>query len=506
MKKVLIFAGTTEGRVLAKRLEAAGVFCEVCVATQYGEQLLEESGNLMVRRGRLDAGQMRELYGEQEYAAVVDATHPFAAVVTENILESLKGKEIPYFRLARDVKTELGELPDCLFFETAAECAAALEKVPGNILLTTGSKELSLFCSKESLRKRLIVRVLPGMESLELCIKNGLEGRQIIAMQGPFTKEMNLAMFHQYGIACLVTKESGRTGGVDEKLEAALEAKIPCCMIRRPQTAEKIREDSPEEVWQQLSKLLDIRESSCAGLDIVLAGIGMGCEETMTMQLVNRIQETDYLFGAERMIRPFCPKREKFPYYLAGDILPKLKQLQKENQGTLRVTILFSGDTGFFSGCEKLYASLKELENAAVRVYPGISSVAALGAAFAVSWQDAAIVSTHGEKREKWSTEILYEVRHGRKVFFLTSGPEDVRAVGKLLEDNGYADCCRLLIGYQLCYPEEETYDLQPRECGQIQRPGLYCGMILPGKRPAGPAEWTENSICPGIPDEAFLR
>ena len=104
MKKVLIFAGTTEGRVLAKRLEAAGVFCEVCVATQYGEQLLEESGNLMVRRGRLDAGQMRELYGEQEYAAVVDATHPFAAVVTENILESLKGKEIPYFRLARDVK------------------------------------------------------------------------------------------------------------------------------------------------------------------------------------------------------------------------------------------------------------------------------------------------------------------------------------------------------------------------------------------------------------------
>lgn len=87
----------------------------------------------------------------------------------------------------------------------------------GNILLTTGSKELSVYCAEPELKKRLYVRVLPGMESLALCKKEELEGRQILALQGPFSEEMNLAFIHAYDIRYLVTKESGITGRIPGK-------------------------------------------------------------------------------------------------------------------------------------------------------------------------------------------------------------------------------------------------------------------------------------------------
>lgn len=71
------------------------------------------------------------------------------------------------------------------------------------------------------MRERLFVRVLPGTESIEICHKNGILGRQIIAMQGPFSEEMNLALLHQYQIRYMVTKESGASGGFSEKISAA---------------------------------------------------------------------------------------------------------------------------------------------------------------------------------------------------------------------------------------------------------------------------------------------
>ena len=83
----------------------------------------------------------------------------------------------------------------------------ALEQTKGNILLTTGSKELSVYASSEKIKNRLYVRVLPGLESLHICMEQGISGKQIIALQGPFSEEMNTAILHQYQIQCMVTKK-----------------------------------------------------------------------------------------------------------------------------------------------------------------------------------------------------------------------------------------------------------------------------------------------------------
>lgn len=81
-----------------------------------------------------------------------------------------------------------------------------MENTEGNILLTTGSKELAVYCASGRLKDRLHVRILPGRESLEQCMEQGIKGRQILALQGPFSTEMNAAILRQYDIRHMVTK------------------------------------------------------------------------------------------------------------------------------------------------------------------------------------------------------------------------------------------------------------------------------------------------------------
>ena len=546
MKAVLIYAGTTEGRSLAWKLAEKGIPSEVCVATEYGRQVMQsvekkEYKNLIkVRQGRLLPEQMRALVEEGDYLAVVDCTHPFATVVTENVRKSIEGMDIPYFRLSRDLKenVDLEKISMkrlCHFYDSAKECAEKVSEGEGMLLLTTGSKELELFCEKEELRRRLIVRVLPGRESMELCWKCGLEGKQIIAMQGPFTKEMNLATIRQYGITGLVTKESGKLGGVDEKLEAALEAEIECHVIRHP-AQETDRTYSYEEVCEALFRLAKLPEEEKnvvafskehkaeskkgktakgeepeeARLDVVLAGIGTGALESRTLQLEKRLAETDYLFGAKRMIDGIKVRVKSYPYYLERDILPCLKRIQKDEEGVVKVTILFSGDTGFYSGAEKLLKALEALENVRVRVFPGISTVSALCAKFGVSWQDAMIMSTHGVDKNDWKTEMLFGLKRGRKIFFLTSGPEDIRLAGELLAANGFDELYEIKLGYQLSYEDEKIREITAGEAQKIDEPGLYAGLLVRRSRETeGKAKallTRLNYVTHGFADEEFLR
>ena len=230
MKEILIFAGTTEGRKLSECLSKADILHTVCVATEYGELVLTENDCAHVHRGRMDVEEMSAFISDGQFSAVVDATHPYAQVVTENIRTAMKGKDIPYIRLKRETDDSY-DYDKIRSFECNEDCAEALLQINGNILLTTGSKELSVYCGHESIKDRLYVRVLPGLESLSLCNENGIMGRHILALQGPFTVDMNEAMLRQYDISCLVTKKSGRAGGYIEKLEAAKRLDIPVYVI-----------------------------------------------------------------------------------------------------------------------------------------------------------------------------------------------------------------------------------------------------------------------------------
>ena len=82
------------------------------------------------------------------------------------------------------------------------------------------------YAKNETIKNHLFVRVLPGEESIRLCTANGITGRQIIAMQGPFSAQMNECILREYSIDWMVTKISGHAGGFEEKVEAAKKAGV----------------------------------------------------------------------------------------------------------------------------------------------------------------------------------------------------------------------------------------------------------------------------------------
>ena len=83
--EVLIFAGTTEGRELVNYCRKEGIMAEVVVATDYGKELIEESGGIRVSAGRLDEAHMVQKMQENAFDLVLDATHPYAREASDNI-------------------------------------------------------------------------------------------------------------------------------------------------------------------------------------------------------------------------------------------------------------------------------------------------------------------------------------------------------------------------------------------------------------------------------------
>ena len=193
MSKILIFAGTTEGRKLSEHLCERGIEHTVFVATEYGEIVLHDNPFAHVHMGRMDSEGMRSFFAEQKCELIVDATHPYAAIVTENIKQAVYvfneahavtdnqadssiSENIEYVRLKRDTDIS-ADYDNIRYFEDNEACAKALNNTDGNILLTTGSKELSVYCKTSDVRERLYVRVLPGLESISLCMHNDITGK-----------------------------------------------------------------------------------------------------------------------------------------------------------------------------------------------------------------------------------------------------------------------------------------------------------------------------------------
>ena len=532
MKKIVIFAGTTEGRRLSEILTEAGIAHTVCVATEYGEIVMQEQMEMTetaqadgrplvnLHRGRMDREQMQIFLRDGGFEIVVDATHPYARVVTENLQGAVdtlhspeKEAQLPiYLRLEREISGAAeseDNAANILYFENNEDCARALENTEGNILLTTGSKELAAYCAFGRLHDRLYVRILPARESLELCMDQGIKGRQILALQGPFSTEMNAAVLKQYNIRHMVTKNSGRNGGYQEKLEAAKMLGIPVYVIEPVQAAAVVENVMGTDTYSfagicgKLEQLCGCKLSKQGSLEICLAGIGMGSRDCMTKEVQQTIEAADILLGAERMIAGYSARLEKKSYYMASQILPYLEQLQESEslaqQGALRVTVLFSGDTGFYSGCKKLYVALQEAIAAGrlkgrVQILPGISSVVSLAARVGESYEDAAILSMHGKKLNR----LPATVESHEKTFLLTSGSEDIRKIGRMLTEAGLTDC-EVTAGYQMSYPEEKIRILTPEQCMELTEEGLYTCLIRnPHPQP--------ERLTHGRADACFLR
>lgn len=242
--KILLFGGTTEGRVLANRASTLGAEVTVSVATETGAEELAGADGIRVLTGRLDQTGMESLL--PGFDLCVDATHPYAQLATAAIRAACERTGTPRLRLLRPASQVEGAVcvPSC---KAAAEFLA--DRL-GNILLATGAKELSAFDRLD--KNRLYVRVLPTHEGLSACEELGLPHSHILALQGPFSRKLNEAMLEQYQIRWLVTKDGGKAGGFSEKLAAVKSTGAELVLVERPPD----EGEDLEEILQQIKERL----------------------------------------------------------------------------------------------------------------------------------------------------------------------------------------------------------------------------------------------------------
>ena len=506
MKKVLVFAGTTEGRELAELLADSNIKCSVCVATDYALELMNDK-RFDVNCGRLTEEEMEVFMRDGKFDVVVDATHPYAQIVSQNVRQAADKESISLIRLRRS--TESAE-EGFVSFKTHEECSAWLSLQTGNILLTTGSKDLGSYAKNETIKNRLFVRVLPGEESIRLCTANGITGRQIIAMQGPFSAQMNECILREYSIDWMVTKISGHAGGFEEKIEAAKKAGVGICAILPPtenvcqtEISDAEKKSSMyicENVYDTAKKLESLLKEdilSKRSRKIILSGIGMGNTDGMTREAYHAFEEAEIIFGAERMLENLPGKGIKVPYYRADDIISYLI----EHPQYTKVAAAFSGDSGFYSGAQSMKKALEEANEKGIlksetTILPGISSVSALAARLGVSWNDAVLASIHGRR-----ANVVNLVRKNTKVFLLLSGKNDFEMLVNKFREAGI-NHVKISAGYRLSYPDEKlfTFYLDEFETKLFDLPeGVYTCLIEN-------EDCEEQILTPGIDDEIFSR
>ncbi|MDX7991525.1 cobalt-precorrin-6A reductase [Xenorhabdus littoralis] len=233
MKRSLIhiFGGTSDARQICVMMDIAGIDYSLSVATPTGaQQAVGIRGEIVI--GRMDAGGMIEYLQNRGTEMVIDASHPYAELVSQNIVSACQKLAVPLIRYIRPSDIDAVEHPlihKVATVEQACEVAAGLGS---RILLTTGSKQLTDYVAHLK-GKTVLARVLPTAEVLAICESCGLSVDQIFALKGPFTADFNHAFYQFCQAEVVITKESGEQGGFKEKVEPCLSLGLPCIVICR---------------------------------------------------------------------------------------------------------------------------------------------------------------------------------------------------------------------------------------------------------------------------------
>ncbi len=228
---ILVLGGTYDSRKLVEGLLDLGRQVIYSSVTAYNVSSLPISERLESIIGALDEAGLRQVIADRAVTCLIDATHPYAGEVSVNAIAACEKEKIPYLRMERERMKDDGE--KTLGFKDYDAVVDYLLKHEGKVLVTTGSRQLEAY--ERLPKERLIIRVLPTAKVLAKCESLGYNPKNIIAMQGPFSYDMNIAMLRQYRVRYLITKDSGEVGGVDDKLLAAEALGVRVLYIKRPE-------------------------------------------------------------------------------------------------------------------------------------------------------------------------------------------------------------------------------------------------------------------------------
>lgn len=247
--KLIVFAGSAEARRWIHSGRRQNYEQWIFLKNEYGRDLLpEENEKIKIFAGEKSKEDIEALL-PRDSLAIIDGHHPFSYEFSKELKELASNRGIEYLRLVEEEKAPRGVVS----VDSYEEASRYLERSKGNILLTMGSQSPKSFMSPR-LHLRIYARIEPSLEALQEALELGLGYKQILALQGPFSQEMNLAMIDQYKIKIMVTGESGLQEGVEEKAIAARKAGITLLVIRDPME----KRYSLYEIEKEIEKLAKI--------------------------------------------------------------------------------------------------------------------------------------------------------------------------------------------------------------------------------------------------------
>jgi len=255
---VWLIGGTSESALLAEALAKAKVPFVVTVATESARGLYAETARVAV--GALAVSEMTEFVRAWDVRCVLDASHPFADVVSRQAILLCQGSAIAlikdqYKDQAED-STQENELAYLRYERSAVSAPSpAVAQNPGDsaicvdslyeliktdilqhqrVLFTVGYRYLAKFAPLRQ-TSALFARVLPSVEAISGAIAAGFSSKEIIALRPPVSSAVEAALWQQWNITCVVAKASGAAGGEKVKRAIAAELGVQLVLITRPQ-------------------------------------------------------------------------------------------------------------------------------------------------------------------------------------------------------------------------------------------------------------------------------
>lgn len=227
---ILLLGGTSESLAVADWLTAHQRPFILSVTTDYGATLARQHAQ-QVSEAVLTPATFSHFFDTHAITMVLDATHPFARIISTTIIEAAATAGIPYLRFERE--DGLKSSANLVLVDSLTQACDYLKQRVGTVYLSTGSKTAADYADQLGV-DRLHVRVLPTTGVMTLLTAAGFNSGQIDGIRGPFTVQLNVELFERANAIAVVTKESGRRGGVQEKMMACDQLGIPCIVIRRP--------------------------------------------------------------------------------------------------------------------------------------------------------------------------------------------------------------------------------------------------------------------------------
>ena len=256
--KIFLLGGTKDSINIIQHIkENYDAYIMTTTTTEYGARLAMEGGSDDTIARPLPKDEIMKILTDDGFDILIDATHPFAAHITQTSAGIAKELEIPYIRFERPITNleniDTSHIHYVNSFDDAGKLIAG-KFSQGNVLHFAGANTMADIVKYVPV-ERFYPRILKVENSIRKCDELGIDSSHIIPMTGAATLEENIDLIEKYDASVMITKESGEIGGVVEKIEAANQKDIAIIMIQRPEIELLEKDDIVNDLTEMDKKI-----------------------------------------------------------------------------------------------------------------------------------------------------------------------------------------------------------------------------------------------------------